>query len=217
VCGIAEVLAEVDGATDGLVTGLQGLTDSEAREASLLPGWSRGHVLTHLARNAEGGTRLLVWARTGRPSYEYESVAARAQAIEDGAGRPARDLAKDVERTAEALREAAAAMPPEAWQHTITWTTGQETAAAHVPESRLAEVLLHHVDLNCTYRPSDWPAGWTARMLDRAVQGLNDERNLAPLTADLYATDTGREFHLNRPGNTTPRGSAAQRRTSWPG
>jgi hypothetical protein len=40
---------------------------------SLLPGWTRGHVLSHLARNAEGGTRLLGWARTGVPSYEYES------------------------------------------------------------------------------------------------------------------------------------------------
>ena len=194
--GIAEVLGELDGATDGLVSGIQGLTDSEARDASLLPGWSRGHVLTHLARNAEGGTRLLTWARTGHPSYEYESVAARAQAIEIGAGRPARELREDVQRTAEALREAAAAMPPEAWQHTITWTTGQETEAAHVAESRLAEVLLHHVDLNRGYGPGDWPPAWTAWMLDRAVRNLNDERNLAPLTAGLHATDTGRGFRL---------------------
>lgn len=199
VDGIAEVLAELDRATDGLVAGVQGLTDSEAREASLLPGWSRGHVLTHLARNAEGGTRLLVWARTEHPSYEYRSVAARAQAIEDGARRPAKELREDVQRTAEALREAATAMPPDAWRHKVTWTTGQETKAEHVPESRLAEVLLHHVDLNRGYSPSDWPAGWTAWMLDRAVQGLNDERNLAPLTADLHATDTGREFHLDGP------------------
>lgn len=160
-------------------------------------------MLTHLARNAEGGTRLLIWARTGEPGYEYRSVAARAQAIEDGAGRPAQELTEDVRRTAQALHEAAAAMPPEAWRHKVTWTTGQETAAEHVPASRLAEVLLHHVDLNGTYSPGDWPAGWTAWMLDRAVQGLNDERNLAPLTADLHATDTGRDFHLDRPDSAT--------------
>ena len=39
-------------------------------------------------------------------------------------------------------------------------------------------------------------------MLDRAVQSMNDERHLAPLTADLHATDTGREFRLDRPGGT---------------
>lgn len=201
--GIADVLAELDSATAGLVNGIQGLTDTEAREASLLPGWSRGHVLTHLARNAEGGTRLLIWARTGEPGYEYRSVAARAQAIEDGAGRPAEELREDVQRTAQALHEASAVMPPEAWRHKVTWTTGQETEAEHVPASRLAEMLLHHVDLNRTYSPSDWPAGWTAEMLDRVVASLNDERSLAPLTADLHATDTGRDFHLDRPDSAT--------------
>jgi maleylpyruvate isomerase len=199
---IAELLTDLNEATAALVTNLDGLTDAQARELSLLPGWSRGHVLTHLARNAEGGTRLLAWARSGEPSYEYRSVAARAQAIEDGAGRAAAELVEDVRRTAHALAEAAAAMPPAAWQHKITWTTGQETPAGHVPESRLAEVLIHHVDLNYGYEPGAWPAGWTGQMLDRAVETMNDVRNLAPLTATLHATDTGRAFHLDRPGTT---------------
>jgi maleylpyruvate isomerase len=202
VPAIAELLTDLDNATAALLGDLAGLTDREAREPSLLPGWSRGHVLTHLARNAEGGTRLLIWARTGEPSYEYPSVAARAQAIENGAGRPAQELAEDVQRTATALQEAAAAMPPDAWQRRVTWTTGHETAAEHVPASRLAEVLIHHVDLSYGYRPGDWPPNWTSEMLDRAVDSMNDERHLAPLTAALHATDTGREFRLDRPGNT---------------
>ncbi|MFI9324466.1 maleylpyruvate isomerase N-terminal domain-containing protein [Kitasatospora aureofaciens] len=41
------------------------LCDAGVRAPSLLPGWSRGHVLTHLARNADGGRRLPSWARTG--------------------------------------------------------------------------------------------------------------------------------------------------------
>lgn len=200
---IAELLTGLDDATAALLSDLAGLTDREAREPSLLTGWSRGHVLTHLARNAEGGTRLLIWARTGEPGYEYRSVAARAQAIEDGAGRPPAELAGDVQRTAAALHEAAAAMPPDGWQRRVTWTTGQETPAEHVPASRLAEVLIHHVDLGRpSYRPQHWPARWTAWMLDQAVAGMNDERHLAPLQADLYATDTGRTYHLDRPSGT---------------
>ena len=39
-------------ATAGLIMGVGGLTDADPREPSLLPGWTRGHVLTHLARNA---------------------------------------------------------------------------------------------------------------------------------------------------------------------
>jgi len=65
------------------------LTDDQAREPSLLPGWSRGHVLTHLARNADGLRNLLIWARTGVVTPQYPSGQARDAAIEPGAGRPA--------------------------------------------------------------------------------------------------------------------------------
>jgi maleylpyruvate isomerase len=39
-------------------------------------------------------------------------------------------------------------------------------------------------------------------MLDRAIESMNDERHLAPLKASLHATDTGREFRLDRPGGS---------------
>lgn len=68
VQSVGDVLEYLADATDGLIAGVGGLTDAGARGSSLLPGWSRGHVLTHLARNAEGGVRLLGWARTGVPS-----------------------------------------------------------------------------------------------------------------------------------------------------
>jgi maleylpyruvate isomerase len=127
VQSVEDVLGYLADATAGLIAGAHGLTDGDARGPSLLPGWSRGHVLTHLARNAEGGVRLLGWARTGVPSFEYPSVAARAAAIGQGAGRPAAVLVADVRATAGALAAAAAAMPPGAWQNPVTWTTGQQT------------------------------------------------------------------------------------------
>ena len=105
---IDDVLDHLTEATTGLITAISGLTDAEAREPSLLPNWTRGHVLTHLARNAEGGTRLLNWALTGVPSYEYPSVEDRAAAIEAGASRPAAVLIADVRATAEALADVAA-------------------------------------------------------------------------------------------------------------
>ena len=87
-----DVLADLNSGTRRLLDGMARLSDAAARQPSLLPGWSRGHVLAHLARNAEGSTRLLIWARTGVPSYEYESAEARAAEIEAGAGRPAEVL-----------------------------------------------------------------------------------------------------------------------------
>src|ERR1700689_2077692 len=91
----SNVLADLESATRRLLDEMAGLSDAAARQPSLLPGWSRGHVLTHLARNAEGSTRLLTWARTGVPGYEYESAEARAAEIEAGAGRPPPGLVED--------------------------------------------------------------------------------------------------------------------------
>lgn len=46
-------------------------------------------------------------------------MAARAAAIEDGAGRPAAVLVADVRTTAGAFADAAGAMPPAAWHHLV--------------------------------------------------------------------------------------------------
>jgi maleylpyruvate isomerase len=200
VRSVDDVLQDLAAATARLMSGISQLTGADARGASLLPGWTRGHVLTHLARNAEGGTRLLSWALTGMTSYEYPSVAARAAAIEEGANRPVAALVADVDATAAAFAEAAAAMPPAAWQNLITWTTGQRGTADGVPRSRLAEVLIHHVDLDLGYGPGSWPAVFVRDMLPVAVERLTG-RALAPLPARLTATDTGRSFRL---GDTDP-------------
>jgi maleylpyruvate isomerase len=184
-------LLQLRSATAELVRAIGGLSDSDVRASSPLPGWTRGHVLTHLARNAEGGTRLLGWARTGVPSYEYESVAARAAAIEQGAGRPAAVLVADVHSSADGFFAAADGMPGQAWQRTVRWTTGHETDAALIVPMRLGEVLVHHVDLDIGYRPQDWPAAFVSDYLDRAVTSLRNHPEWSGAVR-MEATDTGR-------------------------
>jgi maleylpyruvate isomerase len=184
-----EFLLQLRSATADLVTAIDGLSDADVRAPSPLPGWTRGHVLTHLARNAEGGTRQLTWARTGVPSYEYESVAARAAAIEEGAGRPAAVLIADVRACADGFFAAAEGMPAQAWRRTVRWTTGHEADAALIVPMRLGEVHIHHVDLDIGYRPKDWPAAFVSDYLDRVMTAL---RNHPELETRMEATDTGR-------------------------
>src|SRR5262245_10304249 len=86
----------VEAATESLYASIAGLTEPQAREASLLPGWSRGHVLTHIARNADALTNLVTWARTGVETPMYSSRDQRAADIEAGSGRPAVQLVEDV-------------------------------------------------------------------------------------------------------------------------
>jgi maleylpyruvate isomerase len=198
---VEETLEYLRSGTAGLVAAISGLSASNVRGASLLPRWSRAHVLTHLARNAEGGTRLLGWARTGEPSYEYVSLAARAAAIEGGADRAAAALIDDVRQTAEAFSAAATGMPPSGWDREVRWTAGQVTPARLIVPSRWAEVLIHHVDLAIGYQPAHWPAAFTAGFLPLLVASLSG-RDAAMEAVRLEATDTGHVFTI---GETTPK------------
>jgi maleylpyruvate isomerase len=83
------VLTDLAEATSWLLHDVSQLPVPEWTHASLLPGWTCAHVVTHLAQNADAGVRLLTWARTGVPSFEYASVAERAVAINRGFRRPA--------------------------------------------------------------------------------------------------------------------------------
>ncbi|MDL4815285.1 maleylpyruvate isomerase family mycothiol-dependent enzyme [Actinomadura opuntiae] len=184
-----EPLAAITAATRGLLASAERLDDAAMRAPSLLPGWTRGHVLTHVARNADGGTRLLTWARTGVESREYPSVDARAAEIEAGAGRPAAVLVADVRDSAERWAEAYAAMPDDAWERVVQWTSGARRPAARASDARLTEVLTHHVDLDAGFGPADWPADYVARMLPNIVASY--ARRDAALRLRVHATDTG--------------------------
>jgi maleylpyruvate isomerase len=189
------ILLALEEATDEVLADIGTLGDPHVQRPSLLRGWSRGHVLTHLARNAEGGTRLLGWALTGVPSYEYRSVHARAAAIEAGASRPSGALVEDVTTTAEEFGRAAGLLPAEAWLNTVTWTTGQQTTADAIVRARWTEVLIHHVDLGSGYDENRWPPSFVEVMLPRVVDSLN-RQGKAPVSAILEVTDSDRELLL---------------------
>lgn len=69
------------------------LTDSGLTMPSYLPGWSRAHVVAHVARNADALVNLLTWARTGVETPMYASGDQRAREIEEGARRASRGAA----------------------------------------------------------------------------------------------------------------------------
>lgn len=189
----AATLAQIDAATEHVLRTAARLTDADVRAPSLLPKWSRGHVLTHLARNADGGRNLLIWARTGVVTPEYPSMAARAERIESGAARSAVELQADVRDSAIRFADEYRRMQPEAWTRPVRWTGGQQHPAARAADSRLTEVLVHHVDLAADYTPADWPPDFVRDMLARVAAAFN-VRDDAPAMR-LHATDTGASTH----------------------
>lgn len=156
-----ETLTHVVEATAQLIATAEQFDDTAVHEPSLLPGWTRGHLLTHAARNADAVGRLLTWAATGVETAMYASAEAREDEIEQGAGRSAAELAVDLREASERFAVQAARLTPDQWQHEIEGRRGGPQPAARLPWWRLEEVLIHHVDLGVSYSPAHWPQYFT--------------------------------------------------------
>jgi maleylpyruvate isomerase len=156
-----ETLARVVESTAHLIATAEQFDDAAVREPSLLPGWTRGHVLTHVARNADAVVRLMTWAETGVETPMYASPEARETEIEQGAGRGAQELVQDVRESSERFAQVAARLTGEHWGAQIAGRRGGPQAAGWLPWWRLEEMLVHHVDLGVHYSPAHWPQYFT--------------------------------------------------------
>lgn len=152
---------------------VEGLTDEMARRASLLPDWSVGHVLTHIARNADSHVRMLEGALAGEVLTQYPGGPdGRAADIEAGSGRSADQLVADVRATAERLETVMAAMTSEAWRGGGLFWDGSLWPAPLIVFHRWREVEVHHADLGLGYEPADWPEEYVEIELARQVAVL---------------------------------------------
>ena len=178
------LLTDVDRATDNLVRAAADLDPAVVSAPSLLPGWTVGHVLTHIARNADAYTNLLTWARTGVENPAYASPSAREAAIAEGAGRPLREQLEDIRAAHERFADAGAAMPAQAWTFHLDFI---KLPAAGVPWARLREVEVHHVDLGQGYTPAHWSDAFALRLLREVVTTASPE--FPPMILRPYGID----------------------------
>jgi maleylpyruvate isomerase len=120
---------------------------AEVGAASLLPGWSNGHVIAHVARNADAVRRLLTWAQTGVETPMYPSPDDRVAEIERDAHRSAQVLRADAHTSSAEFAAAVATLDATAWRTTVRTARGRLIEASEVPWMRVKEVWLHAVDL----------------------------------------------------------------------
>jgi maleylpyruvate isomerase len=162
-----------------------GLDPTLVAGPSRLPGWSRGHVLSHLARNADALVNLLTWARTGIEARMYASPSDRADGIEAGADRTLAEQLADLAAADERFLVAAAAVPADRREFTVLSAQGREIPAREVPWLRVREAWLHLVDLDAGYDIDAVPAdvAWTLAADVAAWMSSRTE-----VTAELRAT-----------------------------
>ncbi len=167
-----DLVDELDRANERLFASVARLPDDLAvAQPSLLPHWTRGHVLTHLARQADALVNLFTWVRTGVVTPAYASPEARASAIAAGAGRPLAEQVADLRAASDRLMATCREMTAEEWTRSIELPDGPQVAA-RLPWRRLREVEVHHVDLLTEYEPDNWPEAFSHRLLHEVTADL---------------------------------------------
>ncbi|MFF3510447.1 maleylpyruvate isomerase family mycothiol-dependent enzyme [Streptomyces sp. NPDC002573] len=183
----ARDLASVHDATERLLAAVTELDNAAVAESSRLPGWTRGHVLAHVSRNADALVNVL----EGRPMYV--SGEARDADIERDAPRPLDAQLADLRASGERFQKTADA--PADWSRTVELRNGVTDVAARVPFRRWVEVELHHVDLGIGYELQDLSAEFAEReivFLTERFTGLSEVPHTR-VTDGTRAWSMGRE------------------------
>ncbi|MEU4262921.1 maleylpyruvate isomerase family mycothiol-dependent enzyme [Streptomyces argenteolus] len=176
------------------------LDDAGLDAPSALPGWTRKHLVAHVAANADALGNLVHWAATGEPTPMYSSPDERAAGIERGAGMPAAELTEWLRRSAGELATSAASLGDEQWQAPVVTAQGRTVPATELPWMRSREVCVHAVDLGTGLSFADLPTGFLAALCDDVVAKRTRDSGPALL---LEATDTGGRWALPGEGEPT--------------
>jgi maleylpyruvate isomerase len=174
------------------------LESDEWRAPTILPGWSRAHVIAHVALNAEGLAGALEGIVRGEPTPMYASNEARDADIDELAGAPVADIRDRLFAGTTRFADAFAALEAEHLDASFPRTPGGDgVPVAAVMPMRLREVVIHHTDLGAGYAAADWPADFCIELLDVVTV---DHGADGPFT--VHATDVDRRWDVGGPGLT---------------
>jgi maleylpyruvate isomerase len=158
-----------------------------------LPGWTRKHVVAHVAANADALGNLVHWAATGERTPMYSSPGERAAGIEHGGRLPAAELTAWLRLSADTLESEMASLSDEQWQAPVVTAQGRTVPATELPWMRSREVCVHAIDLATGLSFADLPTDFLAALCDDVI----GKRGGGPGPAlVLRAVDTGALWEL---------------------
>jgi maleylpyruvate isomerase len=190
-----------------LLKNLDSLVESSSLDPSapsLLPDWTVGHVLTHLARNAEAIANMMNGAAAGEERLMYPSAEARDNDINDGATRSAQELIDDLRKSVWAVESSWARLSGDAWNG-FGLARGGRVPVAELPFRRWREVEIHHADLGLNFAAKDWSPSFIATDLPGRLADWASEGNVLPEEVAKAASWQQLAWLSGRPsGLTTP-------------
>lgn len=194
----AEELETLHHSDQRLLRTVDSLSGEQWREPSLLPGWSRAHVVAHLALNAEGFAGALEGLKTGEQVAIYPSQEARTAGIHELAQEETADIRERLFAATQRLREIFEQLPAALWEGSVNrLPEGPVWPAADVLEARQREVEIHHADLDAGYTYRDWPVAFATELLDSATATHDLSPDSPAFT--VRASDLGRDWSVGAP------------------
>jgi len=167
-----EQLVGLEEATQRLVRTVDSLTDDELHAPSVLPAWSRAHVVAHLTLNAEGLGGVLSGVVEGEDVPMYRSKDERDTDIEELAAAEPPVLRERFLASTTLFHDAVVAVPEGGWAGEFRRLASGDTIIRRIaiPGMRHREVEIHHADLDAGYGAADWPEDYLDEMFNRVVQ-----------------------------------------------
>ena len=184
--------------TTGFLDAVDRLTEDQYEAPSLLPGWTRKHLVAHVAANADALGNLVQWATTGVRTPMYASLEERDAGIARGAVLTGTELTSWCRRAAATLEESMSQLTEAQWLAQVVTAQGRTVAATEIPWMRSREILVHAVDLGTGVEFADLPADYLeALVVDVCTKRDIDAAALpgGPLP-DVAAWLAGRPHHL---------------------
>jgi len=167
-----------------LLEGLAPLTDEDFKTPSLLPRFTRGHVVTHLANKARAHALLFGGPAAGEIRRLHPVGYDADVAADSGAGRSAAELRADLEGSFGLIQAAWDALDDGVWDGLGEMIAGPRTMTEIIAH-HLRNVEVHHADLDIGYRISDWPALFVEGELAKRLRTLSGRADHADLLAWL--------------------------------
>ncbi len=188
------------------------LEDVQWQEHSLLPGWTRAHVATHLARNADGFREAFESWQAGQPRRMYPSEADRERDVERGSQRTGLELQIDLDTSSSALQQTFNQLEGCDPDALVELRAGFRLPVRLLPLARLSEVVLHHIDLDIGFTALDVPEPTATWLLGWVMYRLEGRLDLPAL---LVTTPDGAEHRLGGFGTPRPVTGTAQELLGW--
>ena len=190
---LAAALEALHQSEQRLLRSVDSLTADQWAEPSLLPGWTRAHVVAHLALNAEGLAGAVDGLAHEQVVPIYASNERRDGDIEELSGADPAEIRERLFAAGQQLRDALGSLDADQWNGSVRrLPDGPTFPVATVPVTRRREVEIHHADLDAGYGHADWPADFCVELLDMVT--TNHAKSSETDGFTVRATDTVRTW-----------------------